>query len=185
MEKEKKNKKRSRKECGGCRSTQTFAKQRLVFSPSVRNLMLNREGRCTTRLDRIGHRGTEGQAVFFFLPITGYGYTESKDGGYRGRRGTTARHRPGPQQGSRLGPVPCIKRVQPDTVPSDLLYLHYWSSPSCGAVVMVDVISSSLGVLPLLPSRGQARGGQGISSRRRRLTQCGEKAKQRQPISTG
>lgn len=39
--------------------------------------MLNREGRCTTRLDRIGHRGTEGQrqrssdvtkCLFFFFP---------------------------------------------------------------------------------------------------------------------
>lgn len=151
-----------------------------------RRKMYNKVGQNRTQRDRGKDReALMLQNVFFFLPITGYGYTESKDGGYRGRRGTTARHRPGPQQGSRLGPVPCIKRVQPDTVPSDLLYLHYWSSPSCGAVVMVDVISSSLGVLPLLPSRGQARGGQGISSRRRRLTQCGEKAKQRQPISTG
>ena len=76
------------------------------------------------------------------------------------------------------------RRVQPDWQPPDLLYLHNWPSPGCGAAVMVHVISSSLGVLPLLPSRGQARGGQGVSSRRGRLAKCGERAKQRKLINT-
>lgn len=62
---------------------------------------------------------------------------------------------------------------------ADLLYLHNWPSPGSGAVVMVDVISSSLAVLPLFPSRGQARGSQGVSSRRRRLAECGESKAQR------
>lgn len=63
---------------------------------------------------------------------------------------------------------------RPKSQPSDLLYLHNWPSPSSGAVVMIDVISSSLGVLPLLPSGGQAGGGQGVGSCRGGLIECGE-----------
>lgn len=89
--------------------------------------------------------------------------------------------------GAKVGSSPMHREspARPDSQPSDLLYLHNWPSPGCGAVVMVDVISSSLGVLPLLPSRGQARGGQGVSSRRGRLAKCRKRAKQRQLISTG
>lgn len=40
--------------------------------------------------------------------------------------------------------------------PADLRYLHDWPRPCGGPVVVVDIVRSSLRVLPLFPSRGQA-----------------------------
>lgn len=69
--------------------------------------------------------------------------------------------------------VPCIASGQP----ADLLYLHDWPRPCGGAAVMVDVVSSSLCILPFLPSRWQALCGQGVTSCRGRLTRCEQRAK--------
>lgn len=46
------------------------------------------------------------------------------------------------------------KKEEDPVKPADLLYLHDGSGPRSGAVVVVDIICSSLSVLPLLPSRG-------------------------------
>lgn len=44
------------------------------------------------------------------------------------------------------------RRIQ-SSLSADLLYLHDGSGPRGGAVVVVDIICSSLSILPLLPSR--------------------------------
>lgn len=60
--------------------------------------------------------------------------------------------------------------------PADLMYLHDWPCPCGGAVVVVDIVSSSLCVLSLFPSRGQALCGHCVTCCRRRLAKCGKRA---------
>lgn len=58
-----------------------------------------------------------------------------------------------------------------------LMYLHDWPRPCGGTVVVVDIVSSSLCVLSLFPSGGQALCGHCVTCCRGRLAKCRKKAK--------
>lgn len=53
--------------------------------------------------------------------------------------------------------------------PADLMYLHDWPRPRGGTVVVVHIVSSSLCVLSLFPSGGQALCGHCVTCCRGRL----------------
>lgn len=149
----------------GCDSSVKGAK--LHTSSRGSNKMLDKRRKTYSK---VGQRRRLWGCRAVSLSIILYGYTEEK---HRRKKRKEAQGHDGGSQG----------RIQ-SRQPPDPLYLHNRPSPGSGAAVMVDVISSSLAVLPLLPSRGQARGGQGVSGRWGRLAECRERAKQRQLIST-